>query len=267
MPCRRVPLEVVQHDLVERLLAGQHRRQQDAVVVRMRLGAEHRDVVAVRARASAAPRACARPPCRCRPPPALLVPCGVHAQPIVQPSRHAALFDVRLPAIQELEHLRVAQLRCSARSVASVERGRAAAAGRPRGSRRSSPPGRWSSSRCGRTSSTASSTSCVTITHRAAGGARRSSCSSSCSCARVSASSAPNGSSRSSTFGSIASARAMPTRCFMPPEISCGILVLRRASRPHQRERLVRALASSSAFGSVAAEHALDREMDVARST
>ena len=33
-----------------------------------------------------------------------------------------------------------------------------------RRSRRSSPPGRWSSSRCGRTSSTASSTSCVTIT-------------------------------------------------------------------------------------------------------
>jgi hypothetical protein len=45
---------------------------------------------------------------------------------------------------------------------------------------------------------------------------------SSCRCARVSASSAPKGSSSSSTFGSIASARAMPTRCFMPPEISDG---------------------------------------------
>ena len=48
----------------------------------------------------------------------------------------------------------------------------------------------------------------------------------SCRCARVSASSAPNGSSSSSTFGSIASARAMPTRCFMPPEISAGRLSL-----------------------------------------
>ena len=34
----------------------------------------------------------------------------------------------------------------------------------------------------------------------------------------LSASSAPNGSSISSTVGSMASARAMPTRCFMPPE-------------------------------------------------
>ena len=37
-----------------------------------------------------------------------------------------------------------------------------------------------------------------------------------------SASSAPKGSSSSSTLGLIASARAMPTRCFMPPEISPG---------------------------------------------
>ena len=48
----------------------------------------------------------------------------------------------------------------------------------------------------------------------------------SCRCARVSASSAPNGSSSSSTLGSMASARAMPTRCFMPPEISIGRLSL-----------------------------------------
>src|SRR5665213_2501074 len=39
-----------------------------------------------------------------------------------------------------------------------------------------------------------------------------------CSDSRVCASSAPNGSSISKTFGSMASARAMPTRCFMPPE-------------------------------------------------
>ncbi|KAG1439586.1 hypothetical protein G6F57_019341 [Rhizopus arrhizus] len=41
---------------------------------------------------------------------------------------------------------------------------------------------------------------------------------------RVSASRAPNGSSISTTPGAIASARAMPTRCFMPPEISRGSL-------------------------------------------
>ncbi len=73
-------------------------------------------------------------------------------------------------------------------------------------------------------SSTASSTSCVTITTVLFVRATIFS-SSSCRCARVSASSAPKGSSISSTLGSIASARAMPTRCFMPPEISCGRLV------------------------------------------
>ena len=36
---------VVEHDLFELLLAGQHGGEQDAVVVGMRLGAEHRDVV------------------------------------------------------------------------------------------------------------------------------------------------------------------------------------------------------------------------------
>src|SRR6266545_17194 len=48
--------------------------------------------------------------------------------------------------------------------------------------------------------------------------------SSSWSRARVKASSAPNGSSSNRTLGSIESARAMPTRCFMPPESSCGYL-------------------------------------------
>ncbi len=42
-----VPVPAVQDDLVERLLAGQYRRQQDAVVVGMRLGAENRDVVKI----------------------------------------------------------------------------------------------------------------------------------------------------------------------------------------------------------------------------
>ena len=43
-----VPRQRVQHDLVERLLAGQHRAEHDAVVVRMRLGTEHGDVVQIR---------------------------------------------------------------------------------------------------------------------------------------------------------------------------------------------------------------------------
>src|SRR5882762_8853533 len=71
--------------------------------------------------------------------------------------------------------------------------------------------------------STASSTSCVTMrtvlpvaeTIRISSSWRR---------ARVKASSAPNGSSSNRTLGSIDSARAMPTRCFMPPESSCGYL-------------------------------------------
>ena len=48
--------------------------------------------------------------------------------------------------------------------------------------------------------------------------------SSSCSDARVSASSAPNGSSRSSTSGWTEKARATATRCFIPPEICAGRL-------------------------------------------
>ena len=43
----RVPVGPVQHDVVGLLLAGQHRRQQDAVVVAARLGAEHGDGEAV----------------------------------------------------------------------------------------------------------------------------------------------------------------------------------------------------------------------------
>lgn len=40
-----VPGPVVEHDIAERLLAGEHGRQQNAVVVGMRLGAEDRDVI------------------------------------------------------------------------------------------------------------------------------------------------------------------------------------------------------------------------------
>jgi hypothetical protein len=42
---------------------------------------------------------------------------------------------------------------------------------------------------------------------------------------RVSASSAPKGSSSSSILGWMAKARAMPTRCFMPPDKLRGLLV------------------------------------------
>lgn len=72
-------------------------------------------------------------------------------------------------------------------------------------------------------SSTASSTSCVTMTTVLFVFWTMAS-SSSCSLARVSASSAPKGSSISSTLGCMARARAMPTRCFMPPETSPGRL-------------------------------------------
>ena len=42
-----IPVAAVQHDLFHRLLACQYRRQHDAVVIRMRFVAEHRDVVEV----------------------------------------------------------------------------------------------------------------------------------------------------------------------------------------------------------------------------
>ena len=45
----------------------------------------------------------------------------------------------------------------------------------------------------------------------------------SCIWVRVSESRAPKGSSISNTLGSMASALAMPTRCFMPPDISSGL--------------------------------------------
>ncbi|OLT14832.1 hypothetical protein BJF78_17525 [Pseudonocardia sp. CNS-139] len=67
----------------------------------------------------------------------------------------------------------------------------------------------------------ASSTSWVTNT-TVVRCARQICSSSSCIRARVSASSAPNGSSISSTGGRRQNARAIATRCFCPPESVCG---------------------------------------------
>src|SRR6266568_1716653 len=97
--------------------------------------------------------------------------------------------------------------------------------------------------------STASSTSCVTMSTVLPVAATMR-ISSSCSRARVRASSAPNGSSSSRTLGSIESARAMPTRCFMPPEISCGYLCWACPSCTSSRARRTRSL--TAAFFSAA---------------
>ncbi len=43
-----IPDEIVDHDVVERLVAGEQRREHDAVVVHVRLGAEDRDAIAGR---------------------------------------------------------------------------------------------------------------------------------------------------------------------------------------------------------------------------
>jgi hypothetical protein len=47
MPFARYQSPVVEDDLAERLLAGEHRREQDPVVVGMRLGAEDGDLAEV----------------------------------------------------------------------------------------------------------------------------------------------------------------------------------------------------------------------------
>ena len=60
-----------------------------------------------------------------------------------------------------------------------------------------------------------------------------------CICARVCASSAPNGSSISRMRGWLASARAIATRCFMPPESWCGIGV-REVAQADELEPLAR---------------------------
>ena len=60
--------------------------------------------------------------------------------------------------------------------------------------------------------------------------------SSTCIALRSFRSSAPSGSSSSSTFGFITSARASATRCCMPPESSAGLA----CSRPGQADELER---------------------------
>ena len=59
--------------------------------------------------------------------------------------------------------------------------------------------------------------------------------SSSCMRVRVSASSAANGSSINRICGSIAMARAMATRCFMPPDSVCGKLFANAVSLTFSR--------------------------------
>ena len=83
-------------------------------------------------------------------------------------------------------------------------------------------------------SSTASSTSWVIISTVLLSRAWIS-ISESCMCVRVSESSAPNGSSINKTLGSIANARAIPTRCFIPLESSLAFLSA--ASRKPTRSR------------------------------
>src|SRR5216683_975405 len=85
-------------------------------------------------------------------------------------------------------------------------------------------PGDADSTRILSASSTASSIMCVTIRIVCTGmsGACHMSSSSSRSVIAVRASSAENGSSIRSSFGSTASARAKPTRCFIPPDSSRG---------------------------------------------
>ena len=163
--------------------------------------------------------------------------------------------------VQEVQHL-LAVVHV-ARRPRPARRGRAGAAGPRPGSRRWSPPGRWSSSRCGRTAApprrrrASPSPPCCSVRATIFS-------SSSCRWARVSASSAPNGSSISSTLGSIASARAMPTRCFMPPEISCG-----RLCRGVGHARPVPAPPGCARFScgldSLRAEHALHRQVTLSK--
>ena len=89
-------------------------------------------------------------------------------------------------------------------------------------------PGRLESSTIRSASRAASRTLCVTkstVSLRS----RQIRSSSSCSRSRVIASSAPNGSSMSSTGVSRASVRASATRCRMPPESSCGALAAKSA--------------------------------------
>ena len=105
---------------------------------------------------------------------------------------------------------------------ASPRRGRAAA----------------TAARSGRRAATASSTSCVTSS-TVRGSRSSASASQRCICARVSASSAPNGSSRHSTGRPASSVRRNATRWRMPPDSSRG-RARSNPSSPKRGEVLVR---------------------------
>ena len=83
--------------------------------------------------------------------------------------------------------------------------------------------------------------------------------SSSCSTSRVMASSAPKGSSISSTSASWASARASATRWRMPPDSSCGRLSA-KSVEVHELEQL---LDSVLALASRGTPRSLQRQLDV----
>ena len=76
---------------------------------------------------------------------------------------------------------------------------------------------------------------------------RRSSRNSRCKSSRVIGSSAANGSSNSSSGGSAASARAIPTRCFCPPESCARIASAEFAGRQSHRGAAVRPRAARCA--------------------
>ena len=81
-----------------------------------------------------------------------------------------------------------------------------------------------------------------------------------CMCSRVISSSAPNGSSISRSAGWAASARAIATRCCIPPE-SCHGMWSANSRQLHQVEHLERALATLG----LAPVLQLQRELDVLR--
>ena len=117
--------------------------------------------------------------------------------------------------------------RGSVRAATTAAGDRTRSAGRRRARRRDRP------------SANASPMSCVTMMTvlRSRAWMRRNSA---CSSARVSGSSAPNGSSISSIGGSTASARATPTRCRWPPDSSSGQRLANVCARqPDQLEQLV----------------------------
>ena len=84
---------------------------------------------------------------------------------------------------------------------------------------------------------------------------------SSCMRERFCASSAAKGSSMSSTSGSTASARAIDTRCFMPPESWCG----KRRSNPPSPTRAM--LAATISLRAAAATPFISRPKPMFSST